>query len=314
MAAAPVGFQLPEGAVWFITGCSTGIGRALVQHIASKTSDRVVATARNPQALSYVDDNDRVLKVALDVKSKTSIDAAVTQALQKFGRIDVVVNNAGYNVLGDTEAISDEAARAVVDTDFWGMVDVTRRVLPVLRETNAENGGKQGGLVMNVSSMGGFVGYPGNAFYHSAKFAMEGFTESVAKEMPPDWNIHFSIIEPGGVETNFATTSIQIPDRHPAYESNPHSATTFMLGLMHNPEILKNFARVEDVAAAMYGIASRGGKIPLRVPLGPDAWSAIQADVEQLRVDIEAIKDLSMSVGSKEQLELLKALDAKSKK
>lgn len=149
----------------------------------------MVATARNTDSLSYVaDDSPRVLKLALDVATPATIDAAIQKALERFGRIDVVVNNAGYSVMGDTEAILDEAARKMVDVNFWGTVDVTRRVLPVFREVNATAGGPKGGLIFNVSSIGGFVGYPSSAFYHASKFAMEGFTESVAKEFPDDWN------------------------------------------------------------------------------------------------------------------------------
>ncbi|KXJ97366.1 hypothetical protein Micbo1qcDRAFT_156213, partial [Microdochium bolleyi] len=169
-----------------VTGCSSGIGRALVEHIASRTFNRVVATARNLNSLAYMTSDDgsspNVLKLALDVSSPAAIDAAIQQTLARFGRIDVVVNNAGYSVAGDTEAISDEAARRLMDVVFWGMVDVTKRVLPVFRDANAKDNGRRGGLILNISSVGGFIGYPSNAFYHASKFAMEGFTQSVAKE------------------------------------------------------------------------------------------------------------------------------------
>ena len=180
-------YNLPTDAVWFITGCSSGIGQALAQVVA-KTSNRVVATARKPASLSGIQDTENVLKLALDVTSASSIDAALSATREKFGRIDVLVNNAGYTLVGDTESAGDEESRALMDTNFWGVVDVTKRVLGVMRDENPENGGQQGGVIVNVSSMGGWSGYPAASFYHATKFAMEGWTEALAKELPSAWN------------------------------------------------------------------------------------------------------------------------------
>lgn len=119
--------------------------------------------------------------------SPGAIDAALEATLHKFGRIDVVVNNAGYTLYGHTEGAGDREARAVLDTNFWGMVDVTKRCLRIMREENPKSG-QRGGVVLNVSSMGGYAGYQGQAFYHASKFAMEGWTESVAKELPSECN------------------------------------------------------------------------------------------------------------------------------
>lgn len=109
-------------------------------------------------------------------------------ALSRFGRLDVVVNNAGYNLFGDAENAEEEDARRCVETDFWGAVRVTRHAMRVMREVNPGAGGQMGGVVMNVSSMGGRIAFPGNAFYHASKFAMEGWTEAVSKEVRPEWN------------------------------------------------------------------------------------------------------------------------------
>jgi NAD(P)-dependent dehydrogenase (short-subunit alcohol dehydrogenase family) len=123
------------------------------------------------------------------VTSQSSVDAALAAALSRFGRVDVFVNNAGYTLYGDAENASDDDARLCVETDFWGMVRVvTRHALRILREENPKNEGQSGGVVMNVSSMGGRIGFPGNAFYHASKFAMEGFTEALSKEVRPEWN------------------------------------------------------------------------------------------------------------------------------
>lgn len=169
-----------------VTGCSSGIGQALAQLIA-QSPNRVVATARKSSALEAIPSNNRVLKLELDVTSISSIDAALQATLKKFGRIDVVVNNAGYTLAGDTESAEDGESRAVFDTNFWGMVDVTKKTLGIFRDENPKTG-QQGGVVVNVSSLGGWSGFPGQSFYHASKFAMEGWTESVAKELPASWN------------------------------------------------------------------------------------------------------------------------------
>lgn len=144
-------------------------------------------TARKSSALEAIPNNDRVLKLELDVTLTSSIDDALRATLERFGRIDVVVNNAGYALAGDTEGAEDGESRAVFDTNFWGMVDVTKRTLGIFRDVNPKTG-QQGGVVVNVSSLGGWSGFPGQSFYHSSKFAMEGWTESVAKELPASWN------------------------------------------------------------------------------------------------------------------------------
>ncbi|AEO69781.1 uncharacterized protein THITE_2020551, partial [Thermothielavioides terrestris NRRL 8126] len=174
-------YNLPSDAVWFITGCSSGIGKSLAQLVVSK-GQRVVATARKVADLAYLpDSNSHVLKLSVDVSLRQSIDNAVAAAIAHFGRLDVVVNNAGYSLRGDTENATEDAARHLVDTMFWGTVYLTRHAMRIMREVNPQTG-QQGGVVLNVSSMGGRAAFPGNAFYHAAKFAIEGFTESVSKE------------------------------------------------------------------------------------------------------------------------------------
>ena len=128
-----------------------------------------------------------MLKLALDVTSVPAIDSALDATISRFHRVDVVVNNAGYTLVGDTEAAGDAEARALMDTNFWGMVNVTKKALGIMRDENVKSG-QQGGVVLNVSSMGGWFGFPACSFYHASKFAMEGWTEAVAKELPVDWN------------------------------------------------------------------------------------------------------------------------------
>ncbi|KAI0804361.1 short-chain dehydrogenase [Xylaria sp. FL0064] len=299
-------YRLPSDAVWFITGCSSGIGQALAQLVA-QTSGRVVATARKASALSDIPTQENVLKLELDVTSTSSIDAALQATLERFGRIDILVNNAGYTLAGVTEAAGDAESRAVFDTNFWGMVDVSKRALRIMREENPKTG-QQGGVILNVSSMGGFTGYPGQAFYHASKFAMEGWTESVAKEVPSSWNIHLCNLEPGGVKTNYATSSMKrIANDHPAY-ADPSYPANQLLNHLASEQGRALWAEARALAAAIYQIVSRGQRIPIRVPLGPDAWGMIARDVDGVKKDLDDVKDISMAVGDPKQMDAIKFL------
>ncbi|KAI0534566.1 short-chain dehydrogenase/reductase-like protein SDR [Xylaria digitata] len=267
----------PAYAVWFITGCSSGIGQALA-HVVSQSSCRVLE---------------------LDVTSTDSIEEALEATLSKFGRIEIVVNNAGYTLAGDTEAASDQEARAVMDTNFWGMVNVSKRCLRILGGENPKSG-QQGGVILNSS---GFTGYPGQAFYHASKFAMEGWTESVAKEVPSAWNIHLCNLEPGGVKTNYATSSPKsMTETHPAY-ADPSYPANQLLNHMKSEEGRALWAEPIALAATIFELVSRGKRIPIRVPWGSDAWGMILKDVESTKNDLEEIKSVRMSVGDAKQLD-----------
>jgi NAD(P)-dependent dehydrogenase (short-subunit alcohol dehydrogenase family) len=159
--------------------------------IASKPNQRLIATARNPSSLSYLPDgNPNILKLALDVTKVASVDAAFAEAKKHFGEnfyLDVVVNNAGYSLSGDTEAATEEEMHQEMETLFFGTVRVTMRAVEVMRQHKDH----RGGLIFNISSLAGLIGLPGHAFYHAGKFAVEGWSESVAREMHPDWNSKF---------------------------------------------------------------------------------------------------------------------------
>ncbi|KUJ08426.1 NAD(P)-binding protein [Mollisia scopiformis] len=204
--------------VWLVTGASSGLGAAFAKHILVQ-GHNIVATARNVSSLSYLPSSSKVLKLSLDVTSIPSIKAAFASAIETFGHVDIVVNNAGYLLIGDTENATDEEARKEIDTNFWGVVDMSKEAVRIMRDVNGKrNDGKpKGGLVIQVSSLGGQVAVAGNAFYHASKFGLEGFTEAFSKEIPPDWNINFLILEPGGVKSNFGTSSLKMIARHPAY-------------------------------------------------------------------------------------------------
>ncbi len=167
--------------------------------VASKPDQRLIATARNPSDLSYLPNtNPKILKLALDVTSVASIDTAFAAAAKHFGEnfhLDVVVNNAGYSLSGDTEAATEEETHQEMETLFFGTARVTTRAIGIMRQAQDH----QGSVIFNISSLAGLCAFPGHAYYHAGKFAVEGFSESVAREMHPDWNgrsftSHFSAI------------------------------------------------------------------------------------------------------------------------
>ncbi|KAK5995372.1 Oxidoreductase calM [Cladobotryum mycophilum] len=264
-------YHLPDDAIWLITGCSSGIGREIAKFVASK-SQRLIATARNPSTLSYLPDNDpKILKLALDVTSPSSVDDAFKAAAAHFGdsyHIDVVVNNAGYSLSGDTEAASEEQMHDEIETLFFGTVRVTMQAVKVMRQEKDH----RGGLIFNISSLAGVCAFPGHAFYHAGKFAIEGWSESVAKEMHPDWNINFCIVEPASVKTNFEGGSKKYMDPHPAYAADDMPARK--LDAMVKTA-LKSGAGIEPVAIA------------------EALFKLIKMKLEKRLADLEDVKDLS---------------------
>ncbi|KAI1419709.1 retinol dehydrogenase 8 [Xylaria sp. FL1777] len=300
MATAHI-YNLPADAVWFITGSSSGIGRALAEQIAAHPTQRLVATARNSSRLDFLKPSERVHIVDLDVAVETAIDAAVDSALAKFGRIDVMVNNAGYGLMGDTEsALKPEGqakARKQVETNLWGTTRLTLHAVRVFRDENPKSG-QQGGVVLNVTSLGGFAGFPGTAFYHAAKFGVEGFTEGMSKEVRPDWNIHFCLIEPGGTSTNFASSSsMDWFAPHPAYVAADTPAR-LLEGYVKDPAMQKTWTPASRVAGAMYQVVAlaKSKPIPMRLPLTAGAWNVVKNEVAAVNKELEEVKELSLSV------------------
>ncbi|KAI0115680.1 hypothetical protein GGR51DRAFT_503751 [Nemania sp. FL0031] len=221
--------------------------------------------------------------------------------MAKFGRIDVMVNNAGYGLMGDTESMLQPEglakARKVVETHLWGSLRLTMHAVRVFRDENPKTG-QQGGVVLNVTSLGGFAGFPGTAFYHAAKFGVEGFTESVSKEVRPEWNIHFCIIEPGGTRTNFSNSgSMDRLPSHPAYAA-ADSPARVIEGYVDDVNMQKTWSSAERVAGAMYEVVmcAREKSLPMRLPLTQGAWSVVKNKVIAVDKELEEIKDLSLSV------------------
>src|SRR6476469_5586437 len=243
---------------WLITGSSRGLGRALAEAVLD-AGHNVVATARRPEQVQDLVDRhpDRARAVALDVTDRTAAAAAVRAAVDAFGRLDVLVNNAGYARVNSIEDFDEDDFRAQVDANFFGVVNVTRAALPVLREQGA-------GHVVQVSSVGGRVTTPGLSAYQSAKFAVGGFSEVLAKEVAP-LGVRVTVLEPGGMRTDWAGSSMAVHPVSPAYEPTVGAInavrTTLMARAASDP------AKVADVVLALVEMAEP----PVRLLLGSDA-------------------------------------------
>ena len=283
-------YKLPADATWFITGCSSGIGKALAQHIASKPSYRLVATARNPADLAYLPaDNPNILKLHLDVTSPALVTQAMAHATARFRTISVLVNSAGYALSGDTESATEAETHEMMETNFFGTVRTTTAALPHMRASGA------GGLVVNISSVAGVCAFPGHAFYHASKHAVEGWTEALAKEVSPEWGISFVVAEPAAVKTNFEGHSKRNTAPHGAYEDPGMPAR--MLPMYVDAGLKKGVGMEPgDVARVLFEVASRGEQVPLHLPLSMNAFGLIKGAFEERLKALEEVKDISTSL------------------
>jgi NAD(P)-dependent dehydrogenase (short-subunit alcohol dehydrogenase family) len=197
--------------VWFVTGSSRGFGRVWVE-AALKRGDKVAASARNVKSLDplVAEYGENVLPLELDVNHKEAVDAAVRRAHERFGRLDVVINNAGYGLFGAIEEVSEAQARAQIETNVFGALWVTQAVLPILRA-------QRSGHIIQVSSIGGVNAFPNIGLYHASKWALEGFSQSLAAEVR-DYGIYVTLVEPGGYTTDWGGSSAVHSDPLPAYD------------------------------------------------------------------------------------------------
>ncbi len=244
--------------VWLITGSSRGLGRELAK-AALAAGHRLVATARKPEDLHDLVSQygDRVRVVALDVTDPAAARAAVATAIAAFGRLDVVVNNAGYANINSIEDMANDDFHAQVDTNFFGVVNVTRAALPVLRT-------QRDGHVIQISSIGGRTATPGLAAYQSAKFAVEGFSEALSNEVGP-LGIRVTIVEPGGMRTDWAGSSMHIDDISDDYKATVGAFVQMARGVVDTAQ-----SDPAKAAQAILEIASVK-EPPLRLLLGSDA-------------------------------------------
>jgi NAD(P)-dependent dehydrogenase (short-subunit alcohol dehydrogenase family) len=265
---------------WFITGAARGIGAQVVQ-AALAAGHNVVATARQHSSIQL--DHERLLALDLDVADATQAQAAVQAAQSRFGRIDVLVNNAGYGQLGLFEESTVAEVEQQFATNVFGLLHVTRAVLPVMRA-------QRSGHVLNVSSIAGMRGIPGGTLYCASKFAVEGFSEGLAQELAP-FGIRVTIVEPGAFRTDFLDGQSMRFGSQPIADYAAQSTQTRAGFGARNHLQPGDPARL---AAVLLELAAHP-QPPLRFAAGSDAVEIIGAKIEALRGELEAWKALSVT-------------------
>jgi NAD(P)-dependent dehydrogenase (short-subunit alcohol dehydrogenase family) len=267
---------------WFITGTSSGFGRTLTEKLLAR-GDRVAATVRKTAALADLKARygDRLCVVTLDVTDTQGVRREVDQVFAKMGRIDVIVNNAGYGLFGAAEEVSDEQVRHQIDTNLVGSIAVIRACLPHLRAQG-------GGHVLQVSSEGGQITYPGFSLYHATKWGIEGFVEAVAKEVAP-FGIVFTLVEPGPTGTNFGVGLVRSQPMT-VYED---TSVGEVRHAMASGEF-KVTGDADKMVDAMIAAADRSAP-PLRLALGSIAYGSIQNALNDRLAALEASKTTTLA-------------------
>ncbi|MCF0071075.1 SDR family NAD(P)-dependent oxidoreductase [Dyadobacter sp. CY261] len=278
--------------VWFITGSSRGLGRSLTEAVL-KSGDKVAATARN---LGQLDDlvaqyGDQIKPIALDVTNYEQVYHSVADAVAHFGRIDVLVNNAGFGIIGAAEAYTDEQVRSQLETNLYAPIEVTRAVLPYMR--------KQGsGRILQISSIGGRVGNAGLTMYQAAKFGLGGFTEALSKEVAP-LGIFVTSVEPGGFRTDWAGASMSYAREIEGYEMVNQRTDYFKSG---------KFVPVGDpekAADVMVALATHPAP-PVHLVLGSEAIGILKSADEARNAEMEEWLEVSLSTDHQESEDFLK--------
>jgi NAD(P)-dependent dehydrogenase (short-subunit alcohol dehydrogenase family) len=262
--------------IWLITGSSRGLGRAIAE-AALESGDQVVATARNVDSLAGLGGKH----FPLDVTDAEAARAAVAFAVDTFGRLDVVVNSAGYGHVGSFEELAPEDFDAQIQTDFYGVVNVTRAAIGVMRR-------QRSGRIIQISSAGGRAAHPGLSAYHAAKFAVEGLSETVAKEVAP-FGVKVTIAEPGGMRTDWAGSSMRIDDFDPDYA----------------PSVGEMVTHYDDGGASFSGDPTKFARAilaladleepPLRIAFGSDTVKILRAVAQADIASLDRWRELSES-------------------
>jgi NAD(P)-dependent dehydrogenase (short-subunit alcohol dehydrogenase family) len=265
-----------------ITGASRGLGARIAATVLAH-GEALIATARRRESLHQIPDTADTLKLSLDVTSDEQSTAAVRAALEQFGRIDVLINNAGYGLLGAVEESSAEEVEAIYRTNVFGLLNVTRAALPAMRR-------QRSGHIINMSSLGGYQASPGWGVYGSTKFAVEGLSEALHGEVGP-LGIHVTVVEPGFFRTDFMDSSslVRTGNQIEAYAATLQKTRTFADS--HNGQQPGDPARL---AAALFELVNLPDP-PLRLPLGPDAVRRIETKNAFVAEEIERWRWLSES-------------------
>lgn len=260
--------------VWFITGTSSGFGRILAEEVLAK-GDRVVATARKPEVLQDLVEKypDTARALRLDVTNLEDVKNSINDAIKEFGRIDVLVNNAGYGLVGAIEEAGSEQIKQQFDTNVFGVLNVTREALPIMRE-------QKSGHIVNIGSLVGFSAFPSFGYYSATKFALEGLSEALAVEVAPH-GIKTTIVEPGPFHTGFSARGMTfgenlLPEVYPSTSELEAAFPQFDGPTAGDP--------VKAVRIIVEAVESENP--PFRLPLGLFAYEGIEAKLERVKEEI----------------------------
>lgn len=268
--------------VWFITGSSSGFGRLLAEQ-ALEAGERVAATARNSASVADLEKKypGRAKAIQLDVTEKTQAERAVAEAIAHFGRIDVLVNNAGYGLIAAQEEATDDEIRREIDTNIYGVIHVTQAVLPHLRR-------QKSGHIINMSSIAGLVGETGLGYYNLTKFALEGISEALGLELAP-LGIHVTAIEPGPFRTEFAGRSLAVSaNQIEDYASTAGKVRTIMRA--------RNHTQKGDPLRAVLAIRKvvESTNPPRHLLLGAFAWTKFHDKIERFQKEMSEWKSVTL--------------------
>ncbi len=263
-----------QNRIWFITGISGGLGKALAEAVMANGNFAVGTFRSRQQAANFTEQNEgKGLGLVMDVTQQEQVRAAFETVQTNFGRLDVLVNNAGFGFAGAVEEASDEEVRAVMEANFFGALEVTRQALPLFRQ-------QKSGHILQISSHGGIKAFPGFGIYNAAKFALEGFSEALAGEVAP-LGIRLTIVEPGPFRTGFAAGSFQ----EAAAKIDDYQATAGLFRERMSAVNGKQEGDPEKAAAAIYYITTVANP-PLRLPLGKVPLTTIQAKLDSVQKDL----------------------------
>lgn len=260
--------------VWLVTGCSTGLGRNLVEEILKK-GDKAIATARKVETIQDLvrEYPGQVIAMSLDVTKKDQINLALKKGLEAFGRIDVLVNNAGYGIIGALEEVESSEVARIFDTNVFGLIEMTKAILPQMRQ-------QKSGHILNISSVAGFSATPGFGIYNATKFAVEGLSEALAGEVA-SFGIKVTIIEPGPFRTDFANRSLAVSKAMPAYDEAMKATRLYIKNADGNQA-----GDPVRAAKAMIAIVNDAHP-PVRIPFGKIALERINLKMKNFSEDLK---------------------------
>ena len=269
--------------VWLVTGSASGLGRDIAEAVLA-SGDRLLATARDPQRLSDLVERygQQMATASLDVSDEAAARAAVSKAVDVFGRLDVLINNAGYGDTAPFEQVSSERFRALIETNFFGVVSMSRAAIPIMRQ-------QKSGCILQVSSVGGRIATPGNASYHAAKWAVGGFTEAVALEVA-SFGVRVCALEPGGMRTNWGNRAVaDVPTLLPDYEPSVGALLRTLAGYWGHET-----SDPKKVAQLILYLATKE-QLPTHLLVGSDAVQYARVAEDKRESDAKAWLDVSIS-------------------